>query len=379
MNILIAPDAFKESLTAYQVATAIRHGFYNAFANAHFTLIPMADGGEGTTDALAHSLNGEWVTCTVSDPLGRAVSASYVLAGELAVIEMAAASGLHLVEKDKRNPLITSTYGTGELILDALQKGAKRLIIGIGGSATNDGGAGMLSALGFKFLDKDGQVLGQGGAELVNLAIIDTSQASPLLKGVEIQVACDVNNLLCGANGASHIYAPQKGADSEMVLRLDKALAHFASIAVSHGFKDCQYTAGAGAAGGLGFGLMSFLNASLSSGFTLVAGACGLENAIKQADLIITGEGKMDAQTSMGKVAQGVASLAIKHKKPVIAICGAIEPDTNWQAMGFLAVFASIPSLMPTDKLFANAFDNVKHTAMSVAGAMKVGQSLVSA
>ncbi|WP_298970476.1 glycerate kinase [uncultured Psychrobacter sp.] len=395
MNILIAPDSFKQSLEALEVCRAIESGFRQVFTDATYTLLPMADGGEGTTAALSYALEGRWITTKVHDPLMRAVDANYLLlADDTAVIEIAEACGLALLTSAEQNPLITSSYGVGELILDALENGAQRFIIGLGGSATNDAGLGMLMALGVRFYDANDNALTQGGAQLANVQRIDTSTLHPKAKALLAQstrpfaVACDVTNPLCGVNGASAVFGPQKGGSDKQVAILDKALAHFAHIYAQQNMQDdnddYQKVAGAGAAGGLGFAFMAFLNSELQSGFDLIAKATRLSAHIAKADLVITGEGKLDAQTMMGKVANGVGLMAKAQNKPVIAICGAVDHEDyhksahNESAMNtlFAVVMPSIQQLAPIDEVFNSAYTNIETTALNLAAAMRLGEKL---
>lgn len=378
MKIVLAPDSFKESLTALEVCQAIQKGFSAVFPQINFINIPMADGGEGTATALKDSLNGRWQSVQVHDPLMRPITAQYVmLPDNTAIMEMAVASGLHLLKPSERNPLITTTYGVGEMIVDAMERGASKIILGIGGSATNDGGKGMLQALGYRFFDKDNNLLTHGGGSLLDLATIDTTHAHSQLKNIDITVACDVNNPLCGERGASLVYAPQKGATPDEVQLLNNALANFAKVAVQAGFEDCQTQAGAGAAGGLGFGLMTFLQAQLASGFELVSQIAKLDEAIADADLVITGEGKMDFQTQMGKVAAGVLALAQRHQVPTIAICGVVDDNAmGWREAGFSIATPSIQKLASIEETLANAASNVEKTAYILATAMQLGQKI---
>jgi glycerate kinase len=324
--ILIAPDSFKASLSAAEVCDAVEAGIRRVTPDAEIVKVPMADGGEGTVQALVDATGGELVTEQVTGPLGEMVSATFGLLGdtETAVIEMAAASGLPLVPSDKRNPLVTTTYGTGQLILAALEWGRQRLIVGVGGSATNDGGAGMAQALGAKLPDADGAEIAQGGGELAKLHSIDASAMTPLLTDARVQVACDVTNPLCGPEGASHVYGPQKGATPEMVQQLDANLAHYADVVRRDLGKDVAQIPGAGAAGGLGAGLVAFCDAELKPGIELVIDAVQLEQKMRGASLVITGEGKIDAQSASGKTPMGVAELAKSLRVPVAAIGGAI-------------------------------------------------------
>lgn len=329
LKIVIAPQGFKGNLTALQVAQAIERGIKRVVPHAITTIKPMADGGEGTVQALVDATGGEIMTKEVTDPLGGRVIAHW---GRLSdkvtgVIEMAAASGLPLVPPEKRNPLLTTTYGTGELILAALENGCRKLIIGIGGSATNDGGAGMAQALGAQLLDANGKPIPFGGAALANLARIDVSTLDPRLAECEVLLASDVINPLCGAQGASAVYGPQKGATPEMVVQLDNALAHYADIIQRDLGVDVRDMPGAGAAGGLGAGLIAFLKAKMMPGIDIVIQATNLVAELKDADLVFTGEGRIDSQTARGKVPTGVAKKAKEFGLPVIALAGEIADD----------------------------------------------------
>ena len=326
LRIVIAPDSFKECLTAKAVAEALARGIHKALPEAAIEIIPMADGGEGTVETLIADGGGTPITCRVSGPLGDPVDATFGLLrdGKTAVIEMAAASGLGLVPPEARDPRRASTYGTGELLRAALDHGAKRIIIGIGGSATNDGGAGMAEALGYALLDEDGRHLSRGGAALAQLALIDASGKDPRLDECEVHVACDVTNPLCGPRGASAVYGPQKGATPQMVEELDAALRHFAGIVRTQLEADILDVPGAGAAGGLGGGLIAFANGHLSPGVELVAEVVHLDGRVRGASLVITGEGRIDAQTPNGKTPVGVAHVAKRHSVPVIAVAGTL-------------------------------------------------------
>lgn len=377
MKILIAPDSFKESLEAIEVCRAIQSGFRQVFPDAYYTLLPMADGGEGTSDVLSYALDGRWKEITVHDPFMRPIKAKYLLLAEgTAVIEMARASGLHLLTPAERNPLATSSYGVGELIADALGEGATRIIIGLGGSATNDAGLGMLNALGIKFYDAQDELLVQGGAELAKLTRIDTSDLNPSIANTLFEVACDVTNPLCGELGASAIFGPQKGASPQDVAQLDKALCNFARVCQQQDFDDCQNIAGVGAAGGLGFALMSFCAAQLQSGFTTVAETLNLSEHIAEADLVITGEGKLDAQTAMGKVAGGISQIAHEHGVPVMAICGSVDGLSREQTSQFEVVMPSIQKIEPIQQVLDKAYENIETTAANLAAAMRLGQMM---
>lgn len=346
MRIVIAPDSFKGSLTAVQAAEAMAAGVKRIFPQAELELVPMADGGEGTTAALVMATNGSLRHVTVTGPLGEPVQASYGVLGdgETAVIEMAAAAGLYLVPEDMRNPLLTTTYGVGELIAAALASGCRHLIIGIGGSATNDGGVGMAQALGARFLDVSGKDIGWGGGNLKDLAHLDLAPIKSRLRGVKITVACDVNNPLCGPHGAAAIYGPQKGATPDMVARLDANLAHLAEVIRHHLGRDIKEVPGAGAAGGLGAGLMAFLGATLKPGIDIVIQAVGLAERLHRTNLVLTGEGKIDAQTAFGKTLAGIAQAAQANNIPVIAIAGGIGDDVEpVYACGIQAVYPLTP------------------------------------
>ncbi len=329
-KIVIAPDSFKENLTSLEVATAIEKGIKKVLPKVACVKIPMADGGEGTVQSLIDATGGKVLRKRVKGPLGAPVNARYGLLGDgaTAVIEMAEASGLPLVPREIRDPLKASTYGTGELILDALDKGANKIIIGIGGSATVDGGAGMAQALGVKFFERS-QVLKEplGGGDLINITHIDMSALDPRIRKTQIIIACDVENPLCGPKGAAAVFGPQKGATPDMVRTLDKNLKHFGALIKKDLGKDVLTLAGGGAAGGLGAGLVAFTRAKLKKGVDLVVDATGLMEHLKQADLVITGEGRIDFQTAFGKTPAGVARAARKFRVPVVAIGGCLTDD----------------------------------------------------
>lgn len=377
MKILIAPDSFKESVEALDVCHAIQSGFSQVFPDADYKLLPMADGGEGTSAVLSYVLGGRWKEVRVHDPLMRPINAKYLLLeNETAVIEIAQACGLHLLTTEERNPLITSSYGVGELIADALDEGVKRIIIGLGGSATNDAGLGMLMALGMTFHDSDDNTLAQGGGALANLQRLDATNFHTSVLETVFEVACDVTNPLCGELGASAIFGPQKGASPQQVNDLDKALTHFASVCEQHGYQDHQDIAGAGAAGGLGYALMSFCQAELTSGFDTVAKVTNLSQHIADADLVITGEGKLDAQSAMGKVAGGISHIAKLSHTPVIAICGSVDGLQPAQTSQFDVIMPSIQKLESIDNVFKNAYHNIEITAANIAAAIKLGQRI---
>ena len=370
MKIVIAPDSFKESLTALEVANAIETGFKRIFPNAEYVKLPMADGGEGTVQSLVDATQGRLIEAEVTAPLGNQVKSFFGLSGDgkTAIIEMAAASGLHLVPMDKRNPCQTTSFGTGELIKQALDQGVQHIILGIGGSATNDGGAGMLQALGLRLLDKNGQSIGFGGAALSNLAEIQLVDLDPRLQHVQIEVACDVNNPLCGERGASAIFGPQKGATPEMVKELDAALAHFAEIVERDCGKKIQAQPGAGAAGGMGGGLLLLPNVQLKAGVQIVLDNLKLAEQVKEADLVITGEGRMDAQSILGKTPIGVARTAKQFNKLVIAIVGCLREDYEVvYEHGIDAVFPIIRNLGDLPTILKQGEQNLVSTAQNVA------------
>jgi glycerate kinase len=365
-KIVIASDSFKGSLTSQEVADSAAKAVCDVFPGCEAVKIPVADGGEGTAEALALAMNGKMVTCPARDPLMNPISAAYGILGDgqTAVIEMAAASGLPLTPLHRRNPSLTTTYGTGELIKDALQRGCRHFLVGIGGSATNDAGTGMLQALGFRFLDKDGAELGQGGRILPEIDRIDASQATPELAGADFTIACDVNNPFSGENGAACVFARQKGADDRMIRQLDDGLKHLASIVRKQGGKDLDAIPGAGAAGGLGGGFIAFLQASLKPGIQMVLDALSFDERIKGADLIITGEGKLDRQTAMGKTPCGVLQAARKQRIPVIAIGGLVEETEALNRQGFLSVFSIQPGVVTLPQAMDKAFarQNIERT-----------------
>ncbi|MCS7265967.1 MAG: glycerate kinase [Armatimonadetes bacterium] len=366
MRVVIATDSFKGSALAREVAQAIAEGLKVALKQADFDLVPMADGGEGTVEALVEATKGQVIPKRVTGPLGEPVNAFFGILGdkETAVIEMAAAAGLNLVPPEKRNPLVTTTYGVGELIKAALNNGCKRIIIGIGGSATNDGGAGMAQALGAKLLDENGNEIGFGGGELSKLAKIDVISLDDRLKETEILVACDVTNPLTGPNGASAVYGPQKGATPEMVKLLDENLRHYAEIIRRDLGIDVENVPGAGAAGGLGAGLMAFCQAKLKRGVELVIQAVGLDERIQKADLVITGEGKIDFQTGFGKVPYGVAQVAKRYNKPVVAIAGQLgEGSEKCREWGIDACFSIINRPISEQEAISRALALLRRTA----------------
>ena len=379
MKIVIAPDSYKESLSALEVAAAIEAGFSEIFPDAEYVKIPVADGGEGTVEAMVAATQGSIVRLTVTGPLGAPVEAFYGLSGDerSAFIEMAAASGLELVPSAQRDPLITNSYGTGELIKNALDRGVDHIIIGIGGSATNDGGSGMMQALGARLLDQQGNEIAFGGGALPQLARIEIDQLDKRIQQCRIEVACDVTNPLTGEEGASAIFGPQKGATPELVQQLDKALAHYAEIIHRDLDIDVLHIAGGGAAGGMGAALHAFCQAELRRGIEIVTEALGLADQVKDADLVITGEGRIDSQTINGKVPIGVAKVAKQFNKPVIGIAGGLTADVGVvHQHGLDAVFSVLFSVGSLEDALANAAQNVRLTARNVAATIKAGQAL---
>jgi glycerate kinase len=375
MKIVIAPDSFKESLTALEASEAIEKGFRKLLPDAEIIKVPMADGGEGIVQSLIDATNGKIAKKQVTGPLGTSVEGFFGILGngKTAVIEMAAASGLHLVPTEQRNPLLTSTKGTGELILAALDEGVDQIIIGIGGSATNDGGVGMAKALGVKFFDEAGNEIAEGGGELHKLASIDISGLDFRLEHVKIEVACDVDSPLIGPKGASAIFGPQKGATPQMVKQLDQNLEHYASILAHDLGKQIADVPGAGAAGGLGGGLMAFLNAELKRGVDLVLEATKLNEIVKDANLVITGEGKIDGQTIYGKTPIGVAKTAKRYGVPVVAIAGNLANDCEVvYEHGIDALFCIVPGVIPLHEAFEHAAENVEKAAANIASLVKL-------
>ena len=371
MKIVIAPDSFKESLTAKQVCTAIETGFKRVFPDATYYSIPVSDGGEGTVQSLVDATQGKIVELTVTGPLGTPVQTFYGLLGDnnqTAAIEMAAASGLHHVPAELRDPKKTSSYGTGELIKAALDQGVKKIIIGLGGSATNDGGIGMLSALGIAFTDANNNKIETNGAGLQQIKNINIDALDPRLKECEIMVACDVDNPLCGELGASEVFGPQKGATNEDIEYLDKSLKHYGECIKQQFNIDVLNQAGAGAAGGMGAALLAFTGAQLKPGIELVLEAVQFKQYMKDTDLVLTGEGKIDEQTIYGKTPMGVARIAKQFDIPVIGIAGSL--GKNHQAVydcGIDAVFAAIPGAISLQQAFAEANDNIENLAENIA------------
>lgn len=373
--IVLAPDSFKESMTAKEVCVAMERGIKKVNSNIQCIHVPMADGGEGTMQSLVDATGGEVYSLEVVGPLGNKVKAEYGILGngEIGVLEMASASGIHLVSLEERNPLITTTYGTGELIKACLDRGVKKLLIGIGGSATNDGGVGVIQALSGRLLDKEGNELGFGGGELEKLDRIDLTNFDRRLKDVVIEVACDVSNPLCGENGASYIFGPQKGASVEMIKILDNNLKHYAKVIKEQFDKDVLEIAGAGAAGGLGAGLMVFLNGNLKKGIEIVIEYSGLEKKVKNCDMVWTGEGSIDFQTQYGKTPLGVATVAKKYNKPVVALAGRVGDDIDiLYEKGIDSIFGIMRGVTTIDEALKNGKENIERTSENIARLMEM-------
>ena len=373
---VLAPDSFKESMTAEQACAAMQRGIEKALPNAQFIHVPMADGGEGTVDALVSARHGRKVEIEVSHPLIEQKVKTYfglIENDQTAVIEMALANGIHLIEPSQRNPLLTSTLGTGEMIKVALGFGVSKIIIGLGGSVTNDAGAGMAQALGAKFFDENDQVVQVGGGQLSHIKSIDFSKLDSRLKDTEIIIASDVNNPLCGENGASHVFAPQKGATPEMVATLDQNLKYFADLVAQKVGTDFQNIAGAGAAGGLGFGLMAFAGAKIRSGVEIVIEETGLAEKIAQADYVFTGEGGIDFQTKFGKTPFGVAQVAMRFNKPVIAFAGYVgEGIEELYDEGFTAILGIVDGACDLPAALKNGEKNLERTCENIARTLGV-------
>ena len=372
MKIVLAPDSFKNSVTAIEASHAMRAGFEKVFPKATYVEVPMADGGEGTVQSMVDATGGRFLTAEVVNPLGQKVTAQYGILGdrETAVIEMAAASGIQFINEQTRNPLVTTTYGTGQLIEAAVKQGVKTIIIGLGGSATNDGGAGMAQALGVQLLNADQQSLGFGGGALADLASIDATRMLPALADVKIVIASDVTNPLIGEKGASAVFGPQKGATPEMVAQLDQNLAHYAAIIERDLGVSVAQTPGAGAAGGLGAGLLGFTKAQLQPGVEIVIEKTQLKTAVADANIVVTGEGGIDFQTQYGKTPIGVAQAvkAVNPQATVIAIAGNIGEGTDvLYDLGIDSIFCSTPGVMSLEKALANIKANLTQTSMNIA------------
>jgi len=379
MKIVIAPDSFKGTNSSMAVASRIEKGILRVFPQAEIVKIPIADGGEGTVDALVAGAGGDTYTVDVTGPLGEDINAGYaILKSGTAALEMAASSGLPLISNERRNPLTATTYGVGQMILAAIERGAKEIVIGLGGSATNDGGVGMAQALGVSFQDQSGRELDFGGAALAKLAKIDISSMNPLLKDVKIKIASDVNNPLCGPKGASAIFGPQKGATPEMVEQLDCALGHYAGIVKEQLGIDIADEPGAGAAGGLGFGLLIFCGASIGSGIETMLDAVHFEEKLEGCALCITGEGKIDGQSAFGKVPVGVAGRARKLDVPVLAIVGDIgDGYESVYDFGIDSIMSTVNRAMPLDEAMARGGELLEDAAERAMRMIKIGMQML--
>ncbi|MFS1860689.1 glycerate kinase [Vibrio lentus] len=388
MKIVIAPDSFKESLSAVSVAACIEKGFREIFPDADYVTLSLADGGEGTVDVLLQGLAGQKRTHQVEGPLGELVSAEWAMLepsaqnpNKTALIEIAAASGLDLLTPEQRDPLVASSVGTGQLILEAIEQAAQTIILGLGGSATNDGGAGIVQALGGRLLDRNGQELGRGGAALAELASIDLTGLDSRCADVELIVACDVDNPLCGDNGASHIFGPQKGASPEQVVTLDKALANFAKIAEAQGCvggdDPVHKRVGYGAAGGTPMGLGLLFNMQIKPGIEMVLDVLQANDVLKGADLVITGEGQMDNQTLQGKTPYGIAKRASLQGIPTIGIAGSLGTEVEALYGEMSSLFGTVRSPQSLDQVLQEAEKNLTRTARNIAATLKLGRKIL--
>lgn len=376
INILIVPDSFKETLEAKKVCKIIKKSFRKVFKDAKIKTLALADGGEGSVKSLASNSKSELIKTKVLNPLGKRIDSFYGIVNKTAIIEMAAASGLELLKENEKNPMLTSTYGFGELINHAITQDINKVILCLGGSATNDAGLGMLQALGVSFKDKNDKEVKQGAKYLKDIKTIDLKNLKNKFKNIQIEVACDVDNILCGKKGASYTFARQKGADLKMIKTLDKNLNYFSNICKKHNISKLKKTEdikGSGAAGGLGYALITFLDACLKSGFKIISEELKLEKYIKKADLIITGEGKMDSQTIYGKTPIGVAKLAKKHNKKVIAICGCLEKGYEIVLEhGIDSVFSSTSISSDFETIKKNAKKNLELSSLNIAKCLKM-------
>lgn len=371
MKVVVAIDSLKGSLSSLEAGNAIKESINEVISGADVEVHPLADGGEGTVEALTLGMGGTIETIPVKGPIGEKVHASYgiIPQRQLAIIEMAAAAGITLIATEERNPLHTTTYGVGEMIKDAISKGCRYFIIGIGGSATNDGGAGMLQALGYALLDKDNQEISLGAQGLADLKSISTDKVIEELKECDFKIACDVTNPLCGAQGCSSIFGPQKGADEDMITKMDTWLSNYATLATSVSEKADATIEGTGAAGGLGFAFLAFTNATLEPGIDIILSEINIEKAISVADLVVTGEGRLDGQTVMGKAPIGVAKLAKKYGKKVVAFSGSVTEDAILcNQHGIDAFFPIVRRLISLDEAMSKevAYKNMKETATQV-------------
>ncbi len=372
-KIVIAPDSFKGTLSANDVCAIWQSAFQEHFPEAELTCVPMSDGGDGALEAILDATDADVGGIRAEDPLGRPVTAFFALLNghHTAFVETAAACGIVFLKREERNPMVASSFGAGQLIADALKFGVDEIIVSIGGSATVDGGVGMLQALGYRFLDADGAEIGRGGGELHRIATIDTTNVNPAVGRTKFRIASDVTNPLLGADGAATVFGPQKGATPEMVASLEAGLKHFADVCAKCGIaSDCCHK-GDGAAGGMGFALRAFLNAETCSGAAVIAELVGLEEHIKNADLVITGEGRTDRQTLFGKLPAFVADVAARHSVPTILCSGAVEDRKELQRR-FHAVFDTVPSVSSLEDVLANAKENLADTAASIVQLLKL-------
>lgn len=381
MRVVTAIDSLKGSLSSMEAGSAAREGILRVFPGAKVNVRPLADGGEGTVEALAGGMDGKIQRVTVTGPLGKPVTCEYGIIEDTktAIVEMSGAAGITLLTPGERNPLHTTTYGVGEVIRDAIEKGCRRFIVGIGGSATNDGGIGMLQALGYGFLNAAGEQVRYGAEGLSELVSVTADHVVPGLEECQFRVACDVTNVLCGEQGCSAVYGPQKGATPSMIVQMDEWLERYASLAQKSFPKADPMQPGTGAAGGLGFAFLTFTNAVLESGIKIVLEESGLEDYIKEADLVITGEGRLDGQTAMGKAPVGVAELAKKHGKPVIAFAGSVTRDAiACNEKGIDAFFPILRGVCTLDEAMKplNARENMADTAEQVFRLLKAGTAL---
>lgn len=374
MKFVIAPDKYKGSLSGFEFCDAVEEGIKLVFKEAEILKKPLADGGDGTIAIVKHYLQGSMEEVTVLDPLFRPIVASYLFDArkKIAFIEMAEASGFKLLKQEDQNCMHTTTFGTGELILDAINKGASKIILGIGGSATNDGGIGMATALGYQFLDANGQVIQPVGAHLSQIAAIDDSKVTPKLAATDVVVACDVNNPLYGPQGSAYVYAKQKGASPEEIAFLDLGLQNYAHVVKTYAKLDVQTIKGAGAAGGMGAGSHVFLKARLTSGINLMKEIADFDNAVKDADWVITGEGQLDRQTLSGKTILGVIETAKKYKIPVAAFCGSVDATIKDQeAIGITYATSIVQGIYTLEEAIKDSYKNLVKTSYNFAKTLK--------
>ncbi|OQQ09155.1 glycerate kinase [Vibrio splendidus] len=387
MKIVIAPDSFKESLSAVSVAECIEKGFREIFPDAEYVTLPLADGGEGTVDVLLQGLAGQKRTHQVEGPLGALVNAEWAMLessdsnpNKTAIVEIAAASGLDLLAPEQRNPLVASSFGTGQLILEAIEQGAQTIILGLGGSATNDGGAGIVQALSGRLLDQKEQELNRGGAALADLSSIDLTGLDSRCADIELIVACDVDNPLCGDNGASHIFGPQKGATPDQVLMLDKALENFAQVAETQGLvgsdEPVRKRTGYGAAGGAPMGLGLLFNMQIKPGIEMVLDVLQADEVLKGADLVITGEGQMDNQTLQGKTPYGIAKRASLQGIPTIGIAGSLGTEVEALYGEMNSLFGTVRAPQTLEKILQEADINLTRTARNIAATLRLGHKI---